>query len=462
MLPDDCGAGHVTLSRGNMLLLQNMTKAAAFHTTRTCSCAASILPSGTAVPLLQHRTCRVQRPPHDTPSLLTSSPSLLLFVFVSSTTRVAGRVGTVQPRCLFHVTMSKRSSGNALGASPAKAARQSDSTPDRQAAEANARTAGTGVEASPTDPTDAGMSGGGGDWQKKLEKAGKKLEKAEQTCAEEEKTYEVTQEDLKRHWMKNPGDTTSDQYKKLEEWELTAKAAYKVAQTQVVVAEAEKTRAEMEKKYEVAQEDLKGHWAAHPGDTTSDQYKKLEEWELTAKAAYKVAQTQVVVAEAEKTRAEMEKKYEVAQAKLAVHKAANPGDTTSAGYVRLVTAQERADVAYEVAQTQVVVAEAEKTRAKEEGKYEVAQAKLAVHKAANPGDTTSAGYVRLEAAQERAYFAYEAARTEVKRARANLTEIKRQTEVVTVVVCRLTHVPFCHTALVRYSKSALLPLPPGR
>ena len=46
MLPDDCGAGHVALSRGNMLKFQNKTKPAAFHTPRTCSCAASILPWG--------------------------------------------------------------------------------------------------------------------------------------------------------------------------------------------------------------------------------------------------------------------------------------------------------------------------------------------------------------------------------------------------------------------------------
>ena len=134
------------------------------------------------------------------------------------------------------------------------------------------------------------------------------------------------------------------------------------------VEKAEKTCAEKQKEYAVAQKELEEYWAAHPDDTTSAQYKMLQEWELTARVAYKVAQTQVEDAQgalamaeelekAEKTCAEKEKKYEVAQAKLAVHKAANPGDTTSDGYVRLEAAQERAYAAYEAAQTQV-----EKTR----------------------------------------------------------------------------------------------------
>ena len=206
------------------------------------------------------------------------------------------------------------------------------------------------------------MSGGGGNWQKKVEKA-------EKACAKKEKTYEVTKEDLKRHCMKNPGDTTSDLYKMLQEWELTARVAYEAAQTQVedaqgalAVAEelekAEKTCEEKEKKYAVAQKKLEEHWAAHPGDTTSDQYKKLEEWELTARVAYEAAQTQVedaqgalAVAEelekAEKTCEEKEKKYAVAQKKLEEHWAAHPGDTTSDQYKKLEEWELTARVAYE-------------------------------------------------------------------------------------------------------------------
>ena len=96
-------------------------------------------------------TARVEFTPPTRHTLLTSSPSLLLFVLVPSTTRVAGRVGTVQPRCLFHGTMSKRSSGDVLGAPPATAT----TTPTLLSPPPSRRRALQAIH--------AGMSGGGGD-----------------------------------------------------------------------------------------------------------------------------------------------------------------------------------------------------------------------------------------------------------------------------------------------------------
>ena len=406
MLPDACGAGHVALSRGNMLLFQNMTKATAFHTTRTCSCAASILPSGTAVPLLQHRTCRVQRPPHDTPSLLTSSPSLLLFVFVSSTTRVAGRVGTVQPRCLFHVTMSKRSS-RALGAPPAKTARPSNDDGTEQAprreAEASARAAGTGGEAPPTDPIHAGMSDSGGNWQEKLEKA-------EKTRAEKKGKYEAADK-LEKHAAATPSFATFAEYKELKEATATAKAAYEVAQGELAVAQAEKTCAEKKDKYKAAQVKLEKHAAASPSDTTSAGYKKLKEATVTATAAYEVAQGELAVAQAEKTcakaektRAEKKDKYEAAD-KLEKHAAASPGYAFD-HHNALKEATATAKAAYEVAQRELAVAQAEKTCAEKEKDYADAQVKLA-----NPRKTSSDRYKELK---KEKMTAYEAVQTQMK------------------------------------------------
>ena len=181
----------------------------------------------------------------------------------------------------------------------------------------------------------------------------------------------------------------------------------------------------LEKEYDVAQKKLEEHWASHPGDTTSDQYKKLAGWELTAKAAYEAAQAQVedargalAVAEAEKTCAEKEKKYEVAQVKLAVHKAANPGDTTSDGYKKLKAATATAKAAYEVAQGELAVAEKKKD-------YAVAQMNLEAYAAAHPSDTTSARYKALK---KKKVTAYAAAQTQVKVVHTNQALLQAERE----------------------------------
>ena len=274
-----------------------------------------------------------------------------------------------------------------------------------------------------------------------MARAEKELEKAEKTCEEKEKKHEVAQERLEELWAANPGDSTSARYVRLETAQERAYAAYEVAQTRVedaqgalAVKQAVQTCAEMEKEYEVAQAKLAVHKAAHPGDTTSAGYNELNEAEEAARVANKVARRELAVApptrelkKAEKTCAEKEKKHEVAQERLEELWAAHPGDTTSAAYVWLETAQERAYAAYEAAQTRVedaqgalAVKQAVQTCAEMEKEYEVAQAKLAVHKAAHPGDTTSAAYVWLETAQERAYAAYEAAQTRVEDAQGAL------------------------------------------
>ena len=253
------------------------------------------------------------------------------------------------------------------------------------------------------------MSGGRGNWQKKVEKA-------EKTCAEKEKKYAVAQVELEEYAAANPGDTTSDMYSVLKNKEVTARVASEAAQLQLVVAQAElvvaqtgKTCAEKEKECEVAHT-MEKYAAANPGYATFEQYEKLKEATATAKGAYEVAQGELAVAEKEKESA-------VAQKKLEAYAAANPGDTTSDRYVGL---QERADAADEAAQTQVKVVHANqallqaekerekaaKTCAEKEQKYAVAQAKLEEYAAANPSDTTSDRYKKLEERERAAWIAY--------------------------------------------------------
>ena len=241
------------------------------------------------------------------------------------------------------------------------------------------------------------MSGGRGNWRKKVEKAEKELEKAEKACAGKEKECEVVHT--------NPSSATFDQYKKLKEATATAKAAYEVAQGELAVARAGKTCAEKEEECEVAHT-MEKYAAANPGDTTFDQYNELKEATATAKGAYEVAQGELAVAEEEK-------EYAVAQKKLEAYAAANPGDTTSAEYVGLETEQERADAAVKVVRANQAVLQAEKERekaaktcAEKEKKYAVAQVKLKEYTAANPGDTTSNRYKELEEQGRAAWIAY--------------------------------------------------------
>ena len=284
------------------------------------------------------------------------------------------------------------------------------------------------------------MSGGGGDWQKKVKKAEKELEKAEKTCAGKEKKYAVAQVKLEEYAAAYPSNTTSDMYSVLEKKKVTARVASEAAQLQVVVAQGElavaragKTCAEKEDKCKAAHM-MEKYAAANPGYATLDQYNELQKATATAKAAYEVAQGELAVAEKEKD-------YEVAQKKLEAYASANPDDTTSARYVRLATAKERA---YKAAQLQVVVVRremavqrAEKTRVERE-KCEGAREK---YEAANPGDTTSAYYVTLATAEERAYAAYEEAQLEeavvqrcLAEARAEVTYAEEKEELAKYVV----------------------------
>ena len=109
---------------------------------------------------------------------------------------------------------------------------------------------------------ETGVSGGRGNWQKKVEKA-------EKTCAEKEKKYAVAQVKLEEYTAANPSDTTSARYKKLEDATATAKGAYEVAQGELAVAEKEKEYAVVHKMEEYA--------AANQGYATSDQYNELPE-----------------------------------------------------------------------------------------------------------------------------------------------------------------------------------------
>ena len=249
------------------------------------------------------------------------------------------------------------------------------------------------------------MSGGRGNWRKKVEKA-------EKTCAGKEEEYAVAQVKLEEYAAANPSDTTSDRYKKLEEATATAKGAHEVAQGELAVARAGKTCAEKEEECEVAHT-MEKYAAANPGYATFDQYKKLKEATATAKASYEVAQGELAVAEKEKD-------YAAAQKKLEAYAAANPGDTTSARYNGLKKKGVTARVAHEAALTRVKVADrdwavfraeqelekAEKSRAEKEKEYAAAQKKLEEYAAANPSDTTSDRYKKLEERERAAWIAY--------------------------------------------------------
>ena len=249
---------------------------------------------------------------------------------------------------------------------------------------------------------ETGVSGGRGNWQKKVETA-------EKTCAEKEEEYAVAHK-MEEYAAANPGYATSDQYNELKETTATAKGAYEVAQRELAVAEKEKESA-------VAQKKLEAYAAANPSDTTSAEYVGLETEQERADAAYEAAQTQVKVVhanqallqaekereKAEKRRAGKEKKYAVAQVKLEEYTAANPSDTTSARYKKLEEWALTAKADY-----------VEMTCAEKEKESAVAQKKLEAYAAANPGDTTSAEYNVLKEKGVTARVAYEAALTRVK------------------------------------------------
>ena len=250
------------------------------------------------------------------------------------------------------------------------------------------------------------MSGGRGNWRKKVEKA-------EKTCAGKEEEYAVAQVKLEEYAAANPSDTTSDRYKKLEEATATAKGANEVAQGELAVARAGKTCAEKEEECEVAHT-MEKYAAANPGYATFDQYEKLKEATATAKAASEVAQGELAMARAGKTCAEKEKDYAAAQLKLEAYAAANPGDTTSAEYNVLekekVTALTRVKVAHTiqaVLQAEKELGKAEKRRAEKEKEYAIARNKRVEYMTANPSDTTSAVYNELEKREVAARDAYE-------------------------------------------------------
>ena len=271
------------------------------------------------------------------------------------------------------------------------------------------------------------MSGGRGNWQKKVEKAEKELEKAEKACAGKEQECEVAHT-MEKYAAANPGYATFDQYEKLKEATATAKAAYEVAQGELAMARAGKTCAEKEKDYAAAQLKLEAYAAANPGDTTSAEYNVLKKKGVTARVAYEAALTRVKVAhtiqavlqaekelgKAEKRRAEKEKEYAIARNKRVEYMTANPSDTTSAVYNEL----EKREVAARDAYEELTCAEKEKESA-------AAQKKLKAYAAANPSDTTSARYVGL---QERADAAYEAAQTQVKVVHANQALLQAEKE----------------------------------
>ena len=248
------------------------------------------------------------------------------------------------------------------------------------------------------------MSGGRGNWRKKVEKAEKELEKAEKACAGKEKECEVVHT--------NPSSATFDQYKKLKEATATAKAAYEVAQGELAVARAGKTCAEKEEECEVAHT-MEKYAAANPGYATFEQYKKLKEATATAKAAHEVAKGELAVARAGKTCAEKEKECEVAHT-MEKYAAANPGYATFEQYKKLKEATATAKAAYEVAQGELAVARAGKTCAEKEKDYAAARKKLEAYAAANPGDTTSARYNGLKKKGVTARVAHAAALTRVK------------------------------------------------
>ena len=264
------------------------------------------------------------------------------------------------------------------------------------------------------------MSGGRGNWQKKVEKAEKELEKAEKACAGKEQECEVAHT-MEKYAAANPGYATFDQYEKLKEATATAKAAYEVAQGELAMARAGKTCAEKEKDYAAAQLKLEAYAAANPGDTTSAEYNVLEKEKVTALTRVKVAHTIQAVLQAEKElgkaekrRAEKEKEYAIARNKRVEYMTANPSDTTSAVYNEL----EKREVAARDAYEELTCAEKEKESA-------AAQKKLKAYAAANPSDTTSDRYVGL---QERADAAYEAAQTQVKVVHANQALLQAEKE----------------------------------
>ena len=148
----------------------------------------------------------------------------------------------------------------------------------------------------------------------------------EMTCAEKEKDYAAAQLKLEAYAAANPGDTTSAQYNGLKKKGVTARVAYEAALTRAKVADRDwavlraeqelkkdkKSRAEEEKDYAVARKMLEEYAAANPGDTTSNRYNELEEWEVAAHANYKAAQTRVGQANANLT-ATLEKTRVVTQ-----------------------------------------------------------------------------------------------------------------------------------------------------
>ena len=253
------------------------------------------------------------------------------------------------------------------------------------------------------------MSGGRGNWQKKVEKA-------EKTCAEKEEEYAVAHK-MEKYAAANPGYATFDQYNELKEATATAKGAYEVAQGELAVARAGKTCAEKEKESAVAQKKLEAYAAANPGDTTSAEYNVLKEKGVTARVAYEAALTRVKVADrgleteqeradaavkvvranqavlqaekelgkAEKRRAEKEKEYAIARNKREEYMTANPSDTTSAVYKKLEEWALTAKADY-----------VEMTCAEKEKEYAIARNKREEYMTANPSDTTSAVYKKLE------------------------------------------------------------------
>ena len=81
------------------------------------------------------------------------------------------------------------------------------------------------------------MSGGGVDWEQRLQNAEAALLRAKQTCAARETQYEDALKELKEHVGANPGDTDSVTYKMLAGALETAKTAFKNALKQLTQAQ---------------------------------------------------------------------------------------------------------------------------------------------------------------------------------------------------------------------------------
>ena len=81
------------------------------------------------------------------------------------------------------------------------------------------------------------MSGGGVDWEQRLQNAKAALAEDKKTCVDEKKDYKDALKELKEHVGANPGDTDSVTYKMLAGALETAKTAFKNALKQLTQAQ---------------------------------------------------------------------------------------------------------------------------------------------------------------------------------------------------------------------------------